>query len=81
MFALIDTMSKYAKIALKMRIKEIEENHELVKKLIYSFKKIMPSKISPNILPKITSFVAKKGHYREAFRLINIANLSSARLC
>ncbi|EPK7316827.1 hypothetical protein MX851_005341, partial [Citrobacter freundii] len=72
------TMSKYAKIALKMRIKEIEENHELVKKLIYSFKKIMPSKISPNILPKITSFVAKKGHYREAFRLINIANLSSA---
>lgn len=72
------TMTKYAKIALKMRIKEIEENHALVKKLMFFYKKIINSKINPNIIPKITAFVAKKGHYREAFRLINIANLSTA---
>ncbi len=72
------TMSKYAKIALKMRIKDIEDNHELVKKLIFNFRKIINSRINPNISPRITSFVAKKAHYREAFRLINIANLSTA---
>jgi len=72
------TMSKYAKMALKLRVKEIKNNHSRIKSLIHKYNRIIKSQISPNLLPRITSFVAKKLHYREAFRLINIANLASS---
>lgn len=72
------TMSKYAKIALKLRVKEIESNYIKVRSLIQGYNKIIRSRINTNVIPKITSFVAKKVHYREAFRLINIANLASS---
>ncbi|MCW2106353.1 UNVERIFIED_ORG: hypothetical protein M2402_003531 [Rahnella aquatilis] len=64
------TMSKFSRIALDVKIKEIEKLINRVRGLRKIYLKIIPSKVRGVFLPKITSYVAKKTHYRNAFQHI-----------
>ncbi|WP_337038543.1 MULTISPECIES: hypothetical protein [Pseudescherichia] len=64
------TMARFSKMALDVKVKEIESLVIKVRELRSLYLRILPSRFNVLTLPKITSFVAKKSHYREAFSLI-----------
>lgn len=61
------TMEKFSKMVLEVKIKEIDIliNRAIELKRVYF--KIIPSKIKAFALPRMSSYVKKHAHYREAF--------------
>ena len=64
------TMQKFAHLALKQKLKSLDQLSVSVEKIRRIFLKKIPARIVPGIQPKMSAFVAKNQHYNHAFRLI-----------
>lgn len=64
------TMAKFSRMALDVKIKEVEALILKVVNIRVLFLKIIPSKYKVVAPPRMTSYAARKHHYREAFHLI-----------
>ena len=72
------TMNKFLTLALKHRIKKVDSLLFSTEQLRGIFNKHIPSKITPGIQPKMTSYVCKNPHYRQTFKLIEQYNTAPA---
>lgn len=64
------TMAEFSRMALDVKVKEVEHLIIKIRGLRRLYRKVIPSKCNVRALPRMTSYVAKKNHYREAFSLI-----------
>ncbi len=64
------TMAKFSKMVLDVKIKEIDILINKASELRGAYSKIIPSKIKASAIPRMSSYVVKHSHYKEAFILI-----------
>lgn len=64
------TMAKFSKMALEVKIKEVDLLIAKASELRSMYLKVIPSKIRVFAVPRMSSYVAKHSHYREAFSRI-----------
>lgn len=64
------TMAKFSRMALDVKMKEVEALIVKVVNIRFLFLKIIPSKYKIAAPPRMTSYAATRHHYREAFHLI-----------
>lgn len=72
------TMQRFTQLALKHKTRQLEHLLISVEQLRRQFVKALPSRITPGIQPKMTSYVVKHPHYRQAFELIDQCNSAPA---
>ncbi|MGG6177795.1 hypothetical protein ACQV2C_03915 [Pantoea allii] len=72
------TMSKFSKMALEVKVREIETLIVKIANLRSLYLKIIPSKTNKVTLPRMTSFASRKHHYRDAFYLIDMCYKAEA---
>ncbi|MFP1830429.1 hypothetical protein [Lonsdalea quercina] len=64
------TMAKFSKMALDVKIKEVDNLIAKARGLRGVYLKIIPSKLKAFAIPRMTSYVVKHPHYKEIFSLI-----------
>lgn len=64
------TMTKFTRMALDVKMKEVEALIVKVVNIRTLFLKVIPSKYKVAVPPRMTSYAATRHHYREAFNLI-----------
>lgn len=64
------TMEKFSKMVLDVKIKEVDILIAKFSELRNVYSKIIPSKTKVTAIPKMSSYVIKHSHYKEAFHLI-----------
>lgn len=64
------TMAKFSKMVLDVKIKEIDILLAKASELRGVYLKIIPSKIKKIAIPRMSSYVIRHSHYKEAFSLI-----------
>lgn len=64
------TMAKFSRMVLEVKIKEIDALIIKASELRRVYLKVMPSKIKVSAVPRMTSYVVKHSHYKEAFSKI-----------
>ena len=72
------TMQRFAHIVLKHKTLHIESLLASVERIRKVLVKNIPSRIVPSIELRMTSYVAKHSHYRQAFNLIEQCNAAPA---
>ncbi|WP_409075723.1 hypothetical protein ACF2G4_06590 [Pantoea sp. C3] len=72
------TMTRFSDMAINIKIKDIEGLIFRIKMVKHSYSKTIPSKTNKLTLPRLTSYVAKNSHYREAFSLVESCYRSNA---
>ncbi|MNG69115.1 hypothetical protein D3C81_692990 [compost metagenome] len=72
------TMAKFSKMVLDVKIKEINVLISKASELIGIYQKLIPSKVRVSAIPRMSSYVVKHSHYKEAFSRIEKCYKSQA---
>lgn len=72
------TMAKFSQMVLDVKIKEIDVLISKASELIGIYQKLMPSKVRISAIPRMSSYVVKHSHYKEAFYRIERCYKSQA---
>lgn len=64
------TMRKFTQMALAHKVNQIDALMTAIEQLKRVFKANIPASLVPGIQPRVTSYVARHSHYRNAFELI-----------